>query len=95
MSSVSNHEFTLATALDLNMGYCHIKLDADSHAHSHAQKLCTIIVLRGQCNYRHLAMVIQNGPAASFKNSCPNFPKTSWNMEYFDTYLDDLLKMFQ
>jgi hypothetical protein len=29
--------FTFASALDLNMGYYHIKLDAD------AQKLCTIV----------------------------------------------------
>ena len=29
--------FTFATALDLNMGYYHIKLDAD------AQRLCTIV----------------------------------------------------
>jgi hypothetical protein len=30
-------EFTFASALDLNMRYYHIKLDAD------AQKLCTIV----------------------------------------------------
>jgi hypothetical protein len=29
--------FTFASALDLNMGYYHIKLDAD------AQKICTIV----------------------------------------------------
>jgi hypothetical protein len=29
--------FTFASSLDLNMGYYHIKLDAD------AQKLCTIV----------------------------------------------------
>jgi hypothetical protein len=32
-------EFTFASALDLNMGYYHIKLDAD------AQKLYTIVFL--------------------------------------------------
>jgi hypothetical protein len=31
--------FTIASALDLNMSYYHIKLDAD------AQKLCTIVFL--------------------------------------------------
>jgi hypothetical protein len=34
----SMEEFTFASALDLNMGYYHIKLDAD------AQKLCTIVL---------------------------------------------------
>jgi hypothetical protein len=33
----SVEDFTFASALDLNMGYYHIKLDAD------AQKLCTIV----------------------------------------------------
>jgi hypothetical protein len=32
--------FTFASALDLNMGYYHIKLDPD------AQKLCTIVFPR-------------------------------------------------
>jgi hypothetical protein len=32
-----NGRFTFASALDLNMGYYHIKLDAD------AQNLCTIV----------------------------------------------------
>jgi hypothetical protein len=31
--------YTFASALDLNMGYYHIKLDADADA----QKLCTIV----------------------------------------------------
>jgi hypothetical protein len=34
---LSMEGFTFASALDLNMGYYHIKLDAD------AQKLCTIV----------------------------------------------------
>jgi hypothetical protein len=33
----SMEEFTFASALDLNIGYYHIKFDAD------AQKLCTIV----------------------------------------------------
>jgi hypothetical protein len=33
----SMEEFTFASVLDLNMGYYHIKLDADT------QKLCTIV----------------------------------------------------
>jgi hypothetical protein len=47
--------FTFASALDLNMGYYHIKLDAD------AQKLCTIVFPwhMAKYKYKHLTMGIK------------------------------------
>jgi hypothetical protein len=39
--------FTFASALDLNIGYYHIKLDAD------AQKLCTIVFPWNTGKYKH------------------------------------------
>jgi hypothetical protein len=47
--------FTFASALDLNMGYYHIKLDAD------AQKLCTIVFpwYMGKYKYKRLPMGIK------------------------------------
>jgi hypothetical protein len=47
--------FTFASALDLNMGYYHIKLDAD------AQKLCTILFpwQMGKYKYKRLPMGIK------------------------------------
>ena len=48
--------FTFATALDLNMGYYHIKLDAD------AQRLCTIIFPWGKYKYKRLPMGIKIAP---------------------------------
>jgi hypothetical protein len=47
--------FTFASALDLNMGYYHIKLDAD------AQKLCTIVFpwQIGKYKYKRLPMGIK------------------------------------
>jgi hypothetical protein len=45
--------FTFASALDLNMGYYHIKLDADT------QKLCTIVFLWGKYKYKRLPMGIK------------------------------------
>jgi hypothetical protein len=47
--------FAFASALDLNMGYYHIKLDAD------AQKLCTILFpwFIGKCKYKCLPMGIE------------------------------------
>jgi hypothetical protein len=72
--------FTFATALDLNMGYYHIKLDAD------AQKLCTLIFTWGKHKYKRLPMGIKIAPAV--------FPivmfKLTQDMEYVKTHLDDL-----
>ena len=44
------------TALDLNMGYYHVKLDADS------RKLCTIVLPFGKFEYQRLPQGICNGP---------------------------------
>jgi hypothetical protein len=49
----SMEEFTFTTALDLNMGYYHIKLDAD------AQNLCTIIFPWGMYKYKRSHMGIK------------------------------------
>jgi hypothetical protein len=50
--------FTFASALYLNMGYYHIKLDAD------AQKLCTIVFPwhMGKYKYKPLPMGIKIAP---------------------------------
>jgi hypothetical protein len=48
--------FTFATALDLNMVYYHIKLDAD------AQKLCIIIFPWGKFKYKRLPMGFKIAP---------------------------------
>ena len=73
--------FTFATALDLNMGYYHIKLDAD------AQKLCTIVFPWGKYKYKRLPMGIKVAPDI-FQNV---MSKLVQDMEYVKTYLDDLL----
>jgi hypothetical protein len=41
--------FTFASALDLNMGYYHIKLDADANS----QKLCTIVFPWNMRKYKY------------------------------------------
>jgi hypothetical protein len=75
--------FTFASALDLNMGYYHIKLDAD------AQKLCTIVLPWhiGKYKYKRLPMGIKIAPDV-FQNV---MSKIVQDMEYIKTYLDDLL----
>jgi len=73
--------FTFASALDLNMGYYHIKLDAD------AQKLCTIIFPWGKYKYKRLPMGIKIAPDV-FQNV---MTKLTQDMEYVKAYLDDLL----
>jgi hypothetical protein len=45
-----SNRFTFASVLVLNMGYYHIKLDAD------AQKLCTIVFPWGKYKYKRLPM---------------------------------------
>jgi hypothetical protein len=47
--------FTFASALDLNMGYYHIKLDADADT----QKLCTIVFPWGKYKYKCSPMGIK------------------------------------
>jgi hypothetical protein len=77
--------FTFASALDLNMGYDHIKLDAD------AQKLCTIVFTWGKYKYKRLPMGIKIAWSLMFfKTSCQSLSKI-WNMLRQVFYLDDLL----
>jgi hypothetical protein len=75
--------FTFASALDLNMGYYPIKLDADS------QKLCTIVFPwhMGKYKYKCLPMGIKIAPDVSQKV----MSKLVQDVEYVKTYLDDLL----
>jgi hypothetical protein len=73
--------FTFAAALDLNMSYYHIKLDAD------AQKLCTIVLPWGKYKYKRLPMGIKIAPDV-FQNV---MSKLVQDMEYIKIYLDDLL----
>jgi hypothetical protein len=57
--------FTFATALILNMGYYHIKLDADT------QKLCTIICTDEKYKYKRSPNGIKIAPD-NFQMSCQN-----------------------
>jgi hypothetical protein len=77
----STEGFTHATALDINMGYYHIKLDAD------AQELCTIIFPWGKYKYKRLPMGIKL-ESDVFQNI---MSKLTQGMTYVKTYLDDLL----
>jgi hypothetical protein len=75
--------FTFASALDLNMGYYHIKLDAD------AQKLCTIVFPWGKIQIQTLTHGYQDCQVPDvFQNV---ISKLVQDMEYVKTYLDDLL----
>jgi dihydroorotate dehydrogenase len=66
--------FTFASALDLNMGYYHIKLDAN------AQNLCTVVFPWGKYkyNYKRLPMGIKIAPDV-FQNFMSKFVQ---GMEY-------------
>jgi hypothetical protein len=75
--------FTFASALDLNMGYYHIKLD---HV-ADAQDLCTIVFPWGKYKYKRLPMGIKIAPDV-FQNL---MAKLVQDMEYVKTYLGDLL----
>jgi hypothetical protein len=48
--------FTFATALDLNIGYCTIRLEPN------ASQICTIVFLWGKYSYKRLPMVIAGSP---------------------------------
>jgi hypothetical protein len=66
--------FTFASALDLNMGYYHIKLDNDADA----QKLCAIVFPwhMGKYKYKRLPMGIKIAWFLMFfKMSCQSFSK--------------------
>jgi hypothetical protein len=68
--------FTYASALDLNMGYYHIKLDVD------AQKLYTIVFLwnKEKYKYKRLPMGIKIAWFLMFfKTSCLSLSKI-WDM---------------
>jgi dihydroorotate dehydrogenase len=67
--------FTFASSLDLNLGYYHIKLDAD------AQKLCTVVFLWRKCKYKRLPMCIKIAPDV-FQNV---ISKLVHDMEYVKT----------
>jgi hypothetical protein len=71
--------FTFASALDLNMGYYHIKLDNDADA----QKLCTIVFPwhMGKYKYKRLPMGIKIAPDV-FQNV---ISKRVQDMEYVKT----------
>jgi hypothetical protein len=75
--------FTFDSALDLNMGYYHIKHDAD------AQELCTIVFqwYMGKYKYKRLSMGIKIALVV-FQNV---MSKLVQDMEYVKTYLDDLM----
>jgi hypothetical protein len=83
--------FTFASALDLNMGYYHIKLDHDADA----QKVCTIVFPWhiGKYKYKRLPMGIKIAWfLVFFKTSCLCLSKI-WNMLRLTFYLDDLLML--
>jgi hypothetical protein len=81
--------FTFASALDLNMGYYHIKLDHEADA----QKLCSIVFPwnKGKYKYKRLPMGIKiDWFLMFFKTSCQSLSKI-WNMLREPCYLYDLL----
>jgi hypothetical protein len=78
---LSMEGFTFASALDLNMGYYHIKLDSD------AQKLYTIVFPWGKYKYNRLLMGIKIALDV-FQNVMSMLVQ---DMEYVKTYFDDLL----
>jgi hypothetical protein len=62
--------FTFASALDLNMGHYHIKLDSD------AQKLCTNVFPWGKYKFKRLPMGIKIAWFLMFfKTSCQSLSK--------------------
>ncbi len=73
--------FQYASSLDLNVGYYHIKLDAD------ARKLCTIVFPFGKYEYCRLPMGLCNSPDI-FQERMSDLMQ---GLEFVRTYLDDLL----
>jgi hypothetical protein len=73
--------FTFTMALDLNMGYCTIRLDQD------ASRICTIIFPWGKYSYERLLMGIAGSPD-TFQSKMLELMET---LEYVQAYLDDLL----
>ena len=75
--------FQYATALDLNMGYYHIKLNPD------AQRLCTIVLPWGKYKYKRLPM----GLSVSADIFQAQMSQLTGDLDYARAYLDDLLCM--
>ena len=73
--------FNYASSLDLNMGYYHIRLDAD------ARKLCTIILPWGKYEYQRLPM----GVASSADIFQEKMSELMHGLEFVRAYTDDLL----
>ena len=73
--------FQYRTSLDLNMGYYHIKLSPNS------KQLCTIVLLWGKYKYQKLPMGLSNSPDI-FQEKMSSL---MCNLEYVQTYIDDLL----
>jgi len=73
--------FSYATALDLNMGYYHIRLDPD------AQKICTLILPWGKYEYLRLPMGLAGSPDIFQER----MSELMADLEYARAYLDDLL----
>ncbi len=73
--------FQYATALDLNMGYYHVRLDPES------RKLCTIILPFGKFEYQRLPQGICNGPDIFQEKMAELFD----GIEFVRAYIDDLL----
>ena len=76
--------FTYASAIDLNMGYCHIKLDAES------RKLCTIILSWGKYECNSLPMGLCNIPDVFQEKMNDLFV----GMDKVRAYIDDLLLIY-
>jgi hypothetical protein len=73
--------FSYATAIDLSMGYYHVKLDEES------SKLCTTILPWGKYQYLRLPMGISNSPDI-FQNIINDVMA---GLENVRAYLDDIL----
>ena len=73
--------FQYASAIDLNMGYYHIKLDAES------RKLCTIVLPWGKYEYNSLPMGLCNSPDVFQEKMNDLFV----GMDEVRAYIDDLL----
>ena len=73
--------FMWSTALDLNMGYYHIRLDQD------AQRICTLILPWSKYKYLRLPAGLSGSPGI-FQDRMTNLVR---DLEYARAYLDDLL----
>jgi RNase H-like domain found in reverse transcriptase/Reverse transcriptase (RNA-dependent DNA polymerase)/Integrase zinc binding domain/Retroviral aspartyl protease len=73
--------FQYATSLDLNMGYYHIELSAQS------KELCTIVLPWGKYEYQRLPMGLCNSPDI-FQEKMSILMA---DLEYVRAYIDDLL----